>query len=461
MDNIEMLGIGMEFKNYGEMCKYLNEKKKNAIPYTHQQEEWNRYFEYERDGRKCIITKIYNPPLPSLENALYKTITIPVKCNKTDYKYLMQCNKWSAEVWNYCVEQDKLNYKNNKQFLTRKELQSMVIGYTPLHAVGNQHMYIKYFTAREAMFKSMKANHENSDKVKLPYRHKKYLPTGWNQNCLTVDYKNGNINLARKLIKESKKKPIPVKCYCKTIPKHIVEIELLYQNGLKLAIKYKEPKTNTNIISNNSASIDLGEIHAITSIDNNGNAIIITGRKIRSIKQYRNKEQAKLRSKMSKCQKHSKQYKKYNRALYNIKYKTEKQILDCIHKISKLYLDYCLENNISKVYYGDIDSCTRNTHERVGKKVGQKLNEWNYGLLMLQLENKLGRYGIELVKVSEAYSSQTCPNCSERHHPTNRNYICECGYTQHRDIVGAINILNFNAGTKITKYINKKYLQIA
>ena len=83
-------------------------------------------------------------------------------------------------------------------------------------------------------------------------------------------------------------------------------------------------------------------------------------------------------------------------------------------------------------------------------------------MFTLQLENKLSRYGIELVKVSEAYSSQTCPHCGHRHKPTGRNYECQCGYKQHRDVVGAMNILNFNEkDIQLEKYNNLKYLRIA
>ena len=56
--------------------------------------------------------------------------------------------------------------------MNKKELQSFVKNITPLHAVGNQHVYIKYETARTAMFKSRDAEHENSNKVKLPYKNK-------------------------------------------------------------------------------------------------------------------------------------------------------------------------------------------------------------------------------------------------------------------------------------------------
>lgn len=395
---------------------------------------------------------------------MYKTKIIPVKCNKSDYKYLMNCNKLSAEVWNYCVTMDNDYYKKYGIFVNMSDMQKTLKGIVPLHAKGIGHVFRKYQSAKMAMFRSINAKHENSNKVKLPYKIKKYFNTGWDYQSIVCDFNKGLIKLAKPMYKDlngKSRRPISVRCYTKEIPNNIVEIELLYKNGLYLAIKYKEENIQQLIQSNNSAAIDLGEIHSITSIDSNSNAIIITGRKLRSIKRLRDKEQAKLRSKMTKCKKYSNQYKKYNRALWNLKYKSERQILDCIHKISKLYLDYCLQNNIKTVYYGDLDSCTRNSSERVGKFMGQKLNEWNYGELTRQLHNKLERYGIELIEISEAYTSQTCPSCGKRHKPTSRNYICECGYIQHRDLVGAINILNFNTDSSIRYYKNKKYLRIA
>lgn len=441
----------------GVRCETATNKKVELL------EEFERYFQFEQpDNRNYTIVKIYDKPLPGLDNGyFYKTIIIPVKCSKEDYTYLEQCSKWAGECWNKLVKADNDFYKKNGKLMKKSELQTFVKNLTPLHAVGNQHVYIKYETSRMAMFKSRNAKHENSNKVKLPYKKKKYFVVGWNVYCYKIDYENKELRLGKKLDKNGCMQK-PVICSFKTMPKHVVEIELIYKNGLCLAIKYKEPKVNQDIQSDNVAAIDLGEIHSITSIDNNGNGLIITGRKIRSIKRFQNKEQAKLRSKRDKLTKGSRQYKKYSRAIYKLSVKTDKQILDCVHKISKLFLDYCIENNISKVYYGDLDSCTRNTKERVGKVVGQKLNDWCYGLLTLQLENKLSRYRIEFIKVSEAYTSQTCPHCGHRYKPTGRNYECQCGYKQHRDLVGAMNILNFyEKDVHIEKYDNLKYLRIA
>lgn len=463
MMNVENIKVGETYK-YKELCNLLDVKCETATnKRVELYEEFQRYFDYEKVNKQnFLITKIYDNPLPGLENGFfYKTMIIPVKCSKEDYQYLLQCSRWAGDCWNEIVKADKEFDRNNGRLMNKKELQSFVKNLTPLHAAGNQHVYLKYYIARDAMFRSRKAGHENSKRVKLPYKKKKYFVVGWNVFCYSIDYKRHELRLAKK-VDENGKYQKPITCSFKTMPRYVVEIELIYRDGLCLAIKYKEPKINTDIKTNNVAAIDLGEIHSITSIDNNGNAIIITGRKIRSIKRLQNKEQAKLRSKRDKLTKGSRQYRKYSRAIYKLKVKTDKQILDCVHKISKLYLDYCIENGISKVYYGDLDSCTRNTKERANKLIGQKLNDWCYGLLMLQLENKLSRYGIELVKVSEAYSSQTCPHCGHRHKPTGRNYECQCGYKQHRDVVGAMNILNFNEkDVQLEKYNNLKYLRIA
>jgi putative transposase len=379
--------------------------------------------------------------------------------------YINQCNKLSAEVWNLCVKLDKEYQEQNEKQITQGELQRLTKKCVNLHAKGIHHVIIKYIIARTAMWKSRKAKHSESSKVKLPYKEKKYFVTGWDYQCIDVDNKLNIISLAKNQIqlpdgKLKYQKPVRIKC--KHIPQNIVEVELVYKEKYYLAIKYKEQSDKYyQIKSDNVAAIDLGEIHSITSIDNNGNAIIITGRKIRSIKYFRNKELGKLSRKLSKCMKNSQNYWNVRKTINKLTSKTKRKILDSVHKISKLYLDYCLENQINKVYYGDLDSCTRNTKDRTNRIVGQKLSQWCYGELMKQLRNKLSRYGIELIKVPEYYTSKKCPRCLILNSPKGRNYECACGYKQHRDINGAINILNDNSQYHIERYTNLKYLQIA
>lgn len=396
------------------------------------------------------------------ENIQYFTRIQPLKCSKEDYKGLSKLNAESAKVWNECVRLDKIYKYVANEVINRYDFQKIfkIMKDINLHAKGKQHVIKKYCESRNNMWRSIKIKHNNSNKVRLPYKQKKYYTTGW--DCQSVKTFNNYILLSRPLAEDNKKQQ-PYKCYIKNPPENIIEVELIYRgNKYCLAIKYKVNAEYLQIKSNNEASIDLGEIHSITSINNNGNALIITGRKLRSIKQDRNKNLGALVSKRDKCQKHSNQWWKYDRAIKKLIWKYDNKILDATHKITKLYVDYCLIQNISKVYYGDLDNCTRNTKKRTGKFVGQKLNQWNFGQSIRLLENKLNRYGIELVKINEAWSSQKCPDCGKKNKPKGRNYHCRrCDYTMHRDINGAINILNDNGGFKLTRYNTLKYLRIA
>jgi len=387
---------------------------------------------------------------------IYKTIFVPLKCNKKDFLYLSKLNKISADVWNYCVKIDNKFRNENGKFMSLSKLESETKQKFSIHAKGINHVVLKYCYARSSMFKSIKAKHKNSKKVNLPYKLKNFLSTGWDYQAISPDYKKHKIELTT--IRSRRKRVV---CKVKSMPQNIVEIELVYKGEYYLAIKYKEEDQTNLIQSNNIASIDLGEIHAITSIDNNGNCIIITNRKVRSLIRLKDKRQAELMSKRSSCIINSKMYKKYTKAIWKIKYEFDRKINDAIHKQTNLYLNWCVKNNISKIIYGDVDNTTRNSRGKLRKNINHKLNMWRFGKIIQQLNNKLTRFGIELIKVDEYYSSQTCPHCGNKKKIFNRNYKCKkCGYKQHRDIVGAINILNDNSKYHIENYINKVYLQI-
>jgi putative transposase len=206
---------------------------------------------------------------------------------------------------------------------------------------------------------------------------------------------------------------------------------LFYDDGM-------QPEVNHNVFP---ASIDLGEIHAISSVSENNEGIIITGRKLRRLKRLRNKKLAELQRKMNQCKKGSRQWKKYNRAKRYILSKAKAQLTDALHKISRKFVNGCVEQRIKHVVAGDVEGIQRNAKKKRRKTVNQKLSQWQFGQLLKYLEYKLQAKGITLEKVNEAYTSQTCPVCTRRKKPSGRVYKCKCGYEQHRDIHGASNLL--------------------
>jgi IS605 OrfB family transposase len=77
---------------------------------------------------------------------------------------------------------------------------------------------------------------------------------------------------------------------------------------------------------------------------------------------------------------------------------------------------------------------------RKSRKNNHSLHTWSFYRLAQFIEYKAKLAGITVQYVNPAYTSQTCPKCGAIHHADDRNYVCNCGFHKHRDIVGAMNI---------------------
>lgn len=197
-------------------------------------------------------------------------------------------------------------------------------------------------------------------------------------------------------------------------------------------------KSNSSMI----AGVDLGEIHSIAATTTAKEAILITGRKARSIHRFRNKKVAEIQKLQSKCTKGSKQWKKYQRAKQYVLAKSERQLTDVLHKTTKQFVQWCLEQAVKEVVVGEVEGVQRNTRKKKRKIVTQKLSNWSFGKLRKQLAYKLEAHGIRMHAIDERYTSQQCPCCGRRKKTSTRNYSCICGYRAHRDILGSKSILS-------------------
>ena len=124
---------------------------------------------------------------------------------------------------------------------------------------------------------------------------------------------------------------------------------------------------------------------------------------------------------------------------------------DFLHKttttICKNHALVCIED----LQVRNMSKSSRGTSEQPSKKVRQKsgLNrailDQGWGEFRRQLGYKLAWNGGTLVAVPPHHTSQTCPCCghiSPDNRQTQAQFLCvDCGYENHADIVGAINIL--------------------
>ena len=188
----------------------------------------------------------------------------------------------------------------------------------------------------------------------------------------------------------------------------------------------------------NVAGIDLGEVHPAAASDG-AQSVIFSARQLRSLAQYSNKRLAGLQQKQSKKTKGSKRWKRIQRRKSRFLAQQKRRKRDIEHKVSRAVVAWAVERKVGKLAVGDVRDAADGV--ALGKQTNQKIANWPHGKLRTYIAYKAAAKGMTVELVNEAYTSQTCPNCGERHKPKGRVYRCPaCGFQSHRDAVGAANI---------------------
>ena len=118
--------------------------------------------------------------------------------------------------------------------------------------------------------------------------------------------------------------------------------------------------------------------------------------------------------------------------------KIRNQIKDLLHKQSTRLVKTLHERRVRTVVVGDLTGIRNGLDYR--NKANQRLHQWAYSEFARMIEYKARLHGMTAQRVGEAYTTQTCPQCGNRHKPPGRTYSCDCGFVGHRDVVGAANI---------------------
>jgi putative transposase len=189
-----------------------------------------------------------------------------------------------------------------------------------------------------------------------------------------------------------------------------------------------------------TTGIDLGEVHLAVSHDGE-RSHLLNGRLLRSKKQERNKLIAKMDQKISRTKEGSKRRKQLIRAKRKQLSKVKHQIQDIEHKQTSSLVNTLKQEGVEKLVIGDVRDIRQ--ERDVGSKNNQKLHQWSFGSIRHKLTSKAERLGMRTVVQEESYTSRTCPSCGHRRKssPKGRVFRCpKCGWTGHRDVVGAANI---------------------
>lgn len=193
-------------------------------------------------------------------------------------------------------------------------------------------------------------------------------------------------------------------------------------------------------------SIDLSLHNLMTCYDNTGKTFLI-GREYLSLCCFYNREIARIQSQWAKAQLvQGIKYPKGSKHLQKLYKKKNNSIKDYLHKMTRYITDYCVENEIHTVVIGDIKGIRKDNS--LGRKTNQKIHSLPYDRIYMQLEYKLKRKGIRLIRQEESYSSQCPPDSeevskvyAEKNNRRKRGIYLKNQVVYNADAVGAYNIL--------------------
>jgi putative transposase len=296
-----------------------------------------------------------------------------------------------------------------------------------LHAHTSDACVQSFFAA----LKSWRALRKSDPKARPPRKRKWHFRVEYKHSAITL--KDGHLTLSNGRGNE----PL-VLAWKWELPQTVV----IHWTGTEYEAiaTYKQEAVIALPQGNATAGIDLGEIHMAVSHDGE-HTHILNGRLLRSKRQYRNKLQAKLTSKIDRKKKGSRRRKRLIISKKRHLKKLKNQIKDIEHKQTTTLIKTLYEEGVARVVIGDVRAIRKDLD--VGSKNNQKLHQWSHGNTRHLLTYKAERQGMTVVLQEESYTSKTCPACGKRRKSSvqGRNFVCaKCGFRFHRDGVGAMNI---------------------
>lgn len=211
-------------------------------------------------------------------------------------------------------------------------------------------------------------------------------------------------------------------------------IELVYESEVKEQL----------LDNNRYMSIDLGVNNFASIVTNTSNkAVLIDGKKLKSVNQYYNKKKAKVQSQLKKIN-----GKENSRRLMNLTRKRNNKVKDYLHKASKEIVGMCLEDNITTLIVGHNDGWKQEVN--MSKRNNQDFVSIPFETFISMLRYKSERQGLRFVEINESHTSK-CSSLDLEEIKHHDSYIgkrvkrglfrTKNGILLNADINGAYNIM--------------------
>lgn len=340
---------------------------------------------------------------------MYLTIKQQVKhLTKEEYNILRELCRTAKNLTNQAIYNVRQHYFQEKQFL-KYEANYHEMKNCENYKLLNSNMAQQTLKDVNEMFKSFfsliklaKQGKYNFKYIKLP----NYLPKNGYANLIIgmINIKDDNILTIpySYTFKKKYETKIQIKVPKVLENKKIKEIRIIPKFNARffeIQYTYEIKEENIKLNTNNALAIDLGINNLCTCVTNTGKSFIIDGKKLKSINQFFNKQNAKLQSIKDK-----QSIKRQTKQQFLISRKRKNRVDDYINKTCRYIINYCLINDIGILVVGYNQSFQNRVN--LGKKTNQIFTHLPFGKIREKLEYLCKRYNINYILQEESYTSK-------------------------------------------------------
>ena len=390
---------------------------------------------------------------------MYLTVKQQIKhLSKEDYKSIKELCHIAKNLTNEAIYNVRQYYFTEDKFL-KYEKNYTLLKSSPNYKKLNSNMAQQILKEVDGSFKSFfgliklaKQGKYSFKDCKLPH----YLPKdGYTALVIGFVRLNGN-KLILPFSNNFKKthKVVEITIPPVLLDKKVKEIRILPKANARyfeIQYIYETECIQRNLNTQNALALDLGVNNLVTAVSSTGKSFIVDGRRLKSINQWFNKENARLQSIKDK-QHFGKKPTNRQKAIAR---DCNNKVNDYMNKAARMIIDYCIKNDIGTLIAGYNVTFQRSSH--IGKHNNQNFVNIPYGRLRDKLAYMCELNGITYVEQEESYTSKASfwdkdnipvynnDNPKEYEFSGNRVhrglYETANGKTFNADINGALNIM--------------------
>ena len=343
------------------------------------------------------------------ENRMYLTVKQQVKhLSKEDYITIRELCHTAKNLANEAIYNVRQHYFTEGEFL-KYEKNYTLLKNSPNYKALNSNMAQQILKEVDGSFQSffgllklVKQGKYAFTDCKLPH----YLPKDGYTTLIIgfVRLKGNQLTLPFSNSFKKTHKSVEITIPPILLDKTIKEIRIIPKANARffeIQYIYEAECIQRNLNTNNALALDLGINNLVTAVSNSGQSFIIDGKRLKSINQWFNKENARLQSIKDKQHFSRKPTNRQKAVARN----RNNKVNDYMNKTVRRVIDYCIINNIGTLVVGYNETFQHNSH--IGKQNNQNFVNIPYGQLRNKLEYLCKLNDIVFVKQEESYTSKS------------------------------------------------------